>query len=124
MNSSQALTNCEIGDFTVVTKPVKQHTDGEGRRMFKRNLGIELSVDAIELAKYVDEIILFSGDGDLRRLIETIQKRGCRVTVVSSLRTSSPMIADGLRRQADEFLELDNLKTIIGRRIMPSDAAR
>src|SRR6185369_11693054 len=69
--------------FTVVTKPVKQHTDGEGRRMFKRNLGIELSVDAIELAKYVDEIILFSGDGDLRRLIETIQKRGYRVTVVS-----------------------------------------
>jgi uncharacterized LabA/DUF88 family protein len=109
--------------FTVVTKPAKQHTDGEGRRAFKRNLGVELSVDAIELAKHVDQIVLFSGDGDLRRLIEAIQRRGCRVTVVSSLRTSSPMIADELRRQADEFLELDNLKAIIGR-TMPSDAAQ
>jgi uncharacterized LabA/DUF88 family protein len=109
--------------FTVVAKSAKEHNDGEGRRKFKRNIGIELSVDAIEIAKHVGQIVLFSGDGDLRRLVEAIQGRGCRVTVVSSLRTSVPMIADDLRRQAAEFLELDNLRAIIGR-TLPSDAAQ
>jgi uncharacterized LabA/DUF88 family protein len=109
--------------FTVVTKPTKEHNDGEGRRAFKRNIGVELSVDAIEIAKQVDQIVLFSGDGDFRRLVEAIQRGGRRVTVVSSLRTSAPMIADELRRQADEFLELDNLRAIIGR-TLASDAAQ
>jgi uncharacterized LabA/DUF88 family protein len=109
--------------FTVITKSAKPHDDGEGRRTFKRNIGVELSVDAIEIAKHVDQIVLFSGDGDLRRLVEAIQGRGCLVTVVSSLRTSAPMIADGLRRQADEFLELDNLRAIIGR-TLPSGATQ
>jgi len=101
--------------FTVVTKVAKEQNDGEDRRAFKRNIGVELSVDAIETTKHVDQIVLFSGDGDLCRLVEAIQRRGRRVMVVSSLRASTPMIADGLRRQADEFLELDNLRTVIGR---------
>ncbi|MGH6643302.1 MAG: NYN domain-containing protein, partial [Bradyrhizobium sp.] len=101
----------------------KAHNDGEGRRAFKRNIGVELSVDAMEIAKDVDEIVLFSGDGDLRRLVYAIQSRGRRVTVVSSLRVSPPIIADELRRQADEFLELDNLRAVIGRPL-PSQAAQ
>ena len=109
--------------YTVVTKSAKQHNDGEGRRTIKRNIGVELSVDAIEIAKRVDQIVLFSGDGDFRRLVEAIQRGGRRVTVVSSLRTSAPVIADELRRQADEFLELDNLRAII-ERTLPSDAAQ
>ena len=109
--------------FTVVIKSAKEHNDGEGRRAFKRNIGVELSVDAIEIAKRVDQIVLFSGDGDFRRLVEAIQRGGRRVTVVSSLRTSAPMIADELRRQADEFLELDNLRAVIGR-TLASDAAQ
>jgi uncharacterized LabA/DUF88 family protein len=105
--------------FTVVTKPAKHHTEGEGRRTFKRNIGVELCVDAMGIARHVDQIILFSGDGDLRRLVEAIQRRGCQVTVVSSLRSSGPVIAGELRRQADEFLELDDLKAVIGR-VLPS----
>jgi len=105
--------------FTVVTKPAKQHTEGEGRRTFKRNIGVELCIDALRIARYVDQIILFSGDGDLRRLVEAIQRRGCQVTVVSSLRSSGPVIAGELRRQADEFLELDDLRAVIGR-VLPS----
>jgi uncharacterized LabA/DUF88 family protein len=108
--------------FTVVTRSTKEHNDGEGRRMFKRNIGVELSVDAIEIAKHIGQVVLFSGDGEFRPLVEAMQGRGCRVTVVSSLKTSVPMIADELRRQADEFLELDSLRAIIGR-TLPSDAA-
>jgi uncharacterized LabA/DUF88 family protein len=109
--------------FMVVTKSAKEYNDGEGRRTFKRNIGVELSVDAIEIAKHIDQIVLFSGDGCFRRLVEAIQGRGRRVTVVSSLRTSVPMIADELRRQADEFMELDNLRAVIGRPL-PSEAAQ
>jgi uncharacterized LabA/DUF88 family protein len=109
--------------FTVVTKPAKEHNDGEGRRTFKRNIGVELSVDAIEIARRVNEIVLFSGDGDLRRLVQALQSKGCRVTVVSSLRTNNSMIAAELRRQADEFLELDSLRAVIGR-TLPSSAAQ
>ena len=109
--------------FTVVTKSARAHSDGEGRRAFKRNIGVELSVDAIEIANHVHRIFLFSGDGDFCRLVKAIQGRGRQVTVVSSLRTNAPMIADELRRQADEFLELDSLRAIVGR-TMPSDGAQ
>ena len=105
----------EYNGFTVRTNSVKEFDDGEGRRKFKRNIGIELAVDAFEIAKHVDHIILFSGDGDFRRLVKAIQSLGPRVTVVSSMRTKPAMVADELRRQADTFLELDDLKAAIGR---------
>lgn len=103
----------DYNGFTVRTISVKELDDGQGRRKFKRNIGIELAVDAVEIAKHVDHILLFSGDGDFRPLVEAIQRRGPRVTVVSSMRTK-PVIAE-LRRQADKFLELDDLKAAIGR---------
>jgi uncharacterized LabA/DUF88 family protein len=105
----------DYNGFTVRTNSVKEFDDGEGRRKFKRNIGIELAVDAFEIAKHVDHIVLFSGDGDFRPLVEAIQSLGPRVTVVSSMRTKPAMVADELRRQADTFLELDDLKASIGR---------
>ena len=105
----------EYNGFTVRTNSVKEFDDGQGRRKFKRNIGIELAVDAIEIAKHVDHILLFSGDGDFRPMVEAIQRIGPRVTVVSSMRTKPVIVADELRRQADTFLELDDLKAAIGR---------
>jgi len=97
--------------FTVVTKPAKEFDDGEGRRKFKRNMSIELAVDAMELAEHVDQMVLFSGDGDFRSLVEAVQRRGVRVTVVSTISTQPPMIADELRRQADVFTDLVELQS-------------
>jgi uncharacterized LabA/DUF88 family protein len=105
----------DYNGFTVVTKPAKEFDDGEGRRRLKRNMSIELAVDAMELAKHVDQIVLFSGDGDFRSLVEAVQRRGVHVTIISSLRIKPPMIADELRRQADAFVELEDLKPAIGR---------
>jgi uncharacterized LabA/DUF88 family protein len=105
--------------YTVVKKPAKEFDDGEGRRKFKRNMHIEIAVDAMELAEKADQIVLFSGDGDFRSLVEAIQRRGVHVTVVSSNASQPPMIADELRRQADVFIDLVELKTKIGRD--PSD---
>jgi uncharacterized LabA/DUF88 family protein len=60
--------------------------DGEGHRKFKRNMSIELAIDAMELARHVDQIVLFSGDGDFRPLVEAVQRRRVRVTIVSTMK--------------------------------------
>ena len=105
----------DYNGYTVVTKPLKEFTDASGRRKFKGNMDIELAVDAMEMVTFLDHIVLFSGDGDFRRLTESLQRRGLRVTVVSTIRTQPPMIADELRRQADTFLELGELESLIAR---------
>jgi uncharacterized LabA/DUF88 family protein len=105
----------DYNGYTVVTKPAKEFDDGEGRRKIKRNMSVELAVDAMELAKHVDQMVLFSGDGDFRSLVEAVQRRGVRVTVVSSISSQPPMIADELRRQADVFTDLVELQSKLGR---------
>lgn len=109
----------DYNGYSVVTKPLKEFTDASGRRKFKGNMDIELAVDAMEMAENLDHIVLFSGDGDFRRLSEALQRRGLRVTVVSSIKTQPPMIADELRRQADTFLELQDLAPFIAREHRP-----
>ena len=101
--------------FSMVTKPAKEYTDSQGRRKIKGNMDIELAVDAMELAAHIDHAVIFSGDGDFRPLVEALQRKGVRVSVVSTIRSQPPMIADELRRQADNFIELDELRDVVGR---------
>jgi uncharacterized LabA/DUF88 family protein len=102
--------------FTVVTKAAKEFVDSAtGRRKTKGNMDVELAINAMELAKHIDKMVLFSGDGDFRSLVEAMQRRGVRVTVVSTIATQPPMIADELRRQADVFTDLAELRTKIER---------
>jgi uncharacterized LabA/DUF88 family protein len=105
----------DYNGYRVVTKPTKEFFDSTGRRKIKANLDIELAVDAMEIADHVDHVLLFSGDGDFRRLVEALQRRGKKVSVASTLQTQPPMIADDLRRQADHFIELGTLVSRIGR---------
>ena len=105
----------DYNGYTVVTKATKEFIDASGRRRVKGNMDIELAVDAMELAEHVDQIVLFSGDGDFRPLVGALQRRGVRVTVVSTISCQPPMIADDLRRQADVFTDLVELKSRVGR---------
>ncbi len=105
----------DYNGYTMVTKPVKEFTDAYGRRKIKGNMDIELAIDVMEMTELVDHILLFSGDGDFRRLVEAVQRKGRRVTVISTVRSSPPMIADELRRQADNFIELMDLANSIVR---------
>jgi len=105
----------DYNGYTVVTKATKEFVDASGRRKVKGNMDIELAIDAMELAQHIDQMVLFSGDGDFRSLVESVQRRGVRVTVVSTISSQPPMIADELRRQADVFTDLVELKTKIGR---------
>lgn len=105
----------EYNGYSVVTKVMTEFVDASGRRKLKGNMHIELAVDAMELAGCVDEMVLFSGDGDFRSLVEALQRRGVRVTAVSTISGRSPMIADELRRQADVFTDLLELQSKLAR---------
>lgn len=105
----------DYNGYTMVTKPTKEFVDAAGRRKIKGNMDIELTVDAMELSEHLDHVVLFSGDGDFRSLVEALQHKGKRVSVVSTLTTNPPMVADELRRQADQFIDLANMQEEIGR---------
>lgn len=107
----------DYNGYTMVTKPVKEFTDTAGRRKVKGSMDIELAIDMMEMADRLDHIVLFSGDGDFRRLVEAVQRRGVRVTVVSTIRSQPPMVSDELRRQADAFVELQDLMPQIQRAV-------
>ncbi len=105
----------DYNGYTMVTKPTKEYTDAAGRRKIKGNMDIELAIDVMEMVERLDHVILFSGDGDFRRLIEAVQRKGRRASVVSTVRSQPPMVADELRRQADNFIELQDLAPRISR---------
>ena len=115
----------DYNGFTMVTKAAKRHTDyATGVTRTKGNMDIEIAVDMMEIADRVDHMVLFSGDGDFRRLVEAVQRRGVRVTVVSTVKSQPPMAADELRRQADTFVDLADLSSLIGRPARPQTERR
>ncbi len=105
----------DYNGYTMVTKPTKEFIDSLGRKRIKGNMDIELAIDMLEMSTHIDHAILFSGDGDFRRLVEVVQRRGVRVTVVSSIQARPPMVADELRRQCDQFVELATIKDQLAR---------
>jgi len=111
----------DYNGYTMVTKPTKEFTDSMGRRKIKGNMDIELAIDVMEMAEHLDHVIIFSGDGDFRRLVEAAQRKGVRVSVVSTVKSQPPMVADELRREADVFIELQDLAEKIARN--PADRA-
>ena len=114
----------DYNGYSMVTKPTKEFTDVMGRRRIKGNMDIELAIDMLEMAQFIDHAVLFSGDGDFRRLVEAVQRRGVRVSVVSTIRSSPPMVSDDLRRQADNFIELQDLAPNIARNHHPREEMR
>jgi len=105
----------DYNGYTLVTKPAKEFTDATGRRKITGNMDIELAIETLDMAPYLDHIMLFSDHGDFRRLVEAIQRRGVRVTVVRTVASNPPLAADELRRQADRFIELQELAPQIAR---------
>ncbi len=105
----------DYNGYTLVTKNVREFTDATGRRKAKSNMDIEMCVDMMEMADTIDHIVLFTGDGDFRRVVEAVQRRGRRVSVISTLRTQPAMASDDLRRQADHFVDLVDLQHLVAR---------
>ena len=105
----------DYNGYTMVTKPTKEFIDPSGRRKIKGNMDIELAVDVLQMSEYLDHAVIFSGDGDFRRVVEAVQQKGLRVSVVSTMNSQPPVIADELRRQADTFIELTDIREHIQR---------
>jgi uncharacterized LabA/DUF88 family protein len=114
----------DYNGYTVVTKATKEFVDSNGRRKVKGSMDVELAVDAMELAEHIDQMVLFSGDGDFRPVVEAVQRRGVRVTVVSTISSQPPMVADELRRQADVFIDLVELRPKVARELPERATAR
>ncbi len=113
----------DYNGFALITKTAKEYTDSQGRKRWRGDMDIEIACDMLEIAERADHLVLFSGDGDFRRLIEAVQRKGARVTVVSTVRSSPPMTSDELRRQADTFVDLQDLASVIGRPRQAHNAA-
>jgi uncharacterized LabA/DUF88 family protein len=105
----------DYNGYSLVTKTAREYTDSQGRKRWRGDMDIEIAVDMLEIAAHADHVVLFSGDGDFRCLIEAVQRKGVRVTVVSTVKSQPPMASDDLRRQADSFVDLADLASIIGR---------
>ena len=105
----------DYNGFTMVTKAAKRFTDHEGRSRTKGNMDVEIAVDMMELADRIDHAVLFSGDGDFAPLVKAMQRKGVRVSVISTLKSQPPQAADDLRRAADTFIDLNDLLPIFGR---------
>lgn len=105
----------DYNGYTLVTKPAKDFTDSTGRRRIRNSIDVDLAVDMLEIAERVDHVVLFSGDSGYRRLIEAVQRRGARVTVISTTASSTASVADELRRQADRFVDIRDLQGEIAR---------
>lgn len=105
----------DYNGYTLVTKPAKEYTDATGRRRFKGDMDVEIAVDMVQLAPALDHIFLFSGDGDFLPAVDAVQRKGVRVSVVSTIKSNPPMVADDLRRAADTFIDLADLAALVGR---------
>ena len=105
----------DYNGFNIVTKPAKEFTDQNGRRRIKGSMDVDLAVDAMAMADHVDHIVLFTGDGNFAPLVEGLQSKGVRVSICSTLRTQPQMVSDELRRAADNFIELGELRDVVGR---------
>lgn len=105
----------DYNGFHVITKPAKSYTDRDGRNRVKGNMDIEMTIDMLQIAPHVDHILLFTGDGDFKAVVEAVQSKGVRVSVISTLKSRPAMLADELRRQANDFIELADMGKLIGR---------
>jgi uncharacterized LabA/DUF88 family protein len=105
----------DYNGFTLVTKAAREFTDSQGRKRWRGDMDVEIAVDMLQMAEAADHLVLFSGDGDFRAVVEAVQRKGRRVTVVSTMKSQPPMTSDDLRRQADDFVELNDLANIVGR---------
>ena len=95
--------------YNMVTKDAKTFTNDDGTKWTKGNVDVELAVDTLKAATFVDHVVLFTGDGDFRALVQALQEMRVRVTVISTIVSKPAMCADELRKQADSFIDLADL---------------
>ena len=91
--------------YRIVTKPLKRYANGT----IKANFDVELAIDVLTMSDRLDIVVLLSGDGDFRRLVELVESKGVRVEVVAFGQST----AAELRAVADKYVDIgDHLKEL------------
>jgi len=92
--------------YRVVAKPVRERVDGS----VKANMDIEITLEILSMAEYLEHVILITGDGDFVALVDWLSKRGKRITVIGLGRgyTSVELI-----RASDEYYNMDEIEGVI-----------
>ncbi|MDY6789045.1 MAG: NYN domain-containing protein [Candidatus Nanohaloarchaea archaeon] len=98
-NFFKALRN--IG-FEVNIKQLKEFYGGQK----KGDWDMGMAIDAIKMAPKMDTLVLVTGDGDFKSLVEHLQARGVRVEVMSFGRST----AQDLKESANKFIDMDHDK--------------
>lgn len=96
----------QYNGWTTVTRPYKEHYV---------STNTALAVTAMEIAPAIEQAIIFSGNGDFTPLIEALKRRGIHTTVASTVRSEQSYCSDDLRRAADAFIDLDDIRSAISR---------
>ena len=101
--------------FKVITKPIKVYIDAQGKLKLKADLDLELALDMVRLAEHCDREILVSGDGDFVPVVNAVEAKGVRVTVVSTeareiYEKNGYRASEELVRAADEFIDVIDIK--------------
>jgi len=102
----------DYNGFTTITRTARKEADDNGRFRIKNgNIHVDVTLAAIRLAKKADHIVLFSGDGSYEPLVKELKRMNVRVSVCCAKKSA----ADGLRRNADEFIDLEDIRGLVGR---------
>ena len=111
--------------MTPVSNKIALFIDGANLYATAKTLGFDIdykrllkefqSRGTLLRAFYYTAIIEDQEYSSIRPLVEAVQRRGVRVTVVSTISSQPPMIADELRRQADVFTDLVELQSRLAR---------
>ena len=98
----------DYNGFKVITKTSKEDNTLHIRKK-RPDIHVELSVDAMAIAKDVDHILLCAGDSDFTHLVKVLQTQGVRTSLFGTIQTSGQITSDELRRHADYFIEMKDI---------------
>lgn len=89
----------ELIGFELKIKPLQTFYGGAK----KGDWDVGIAKDIIRMSTKLDVVVLISGDGDFKELIEYVQSHGCRGEVMAF----GPSTSSKLKDQADQFIDLD-----------------
>jgi len=97
----------KLNGFKVVTREVKSFSEGDGATRSVRNaLDMQMALDVIEMSEHLDTVVLCTGDGDFRPLVDALVRKGKHVEVCGLREMTSTDLIAG----SDVYIDLDSLK--------------
>lgn len=102
------LDYMEYNGYRIVKKQAKFYHDAGGAVRGIKRVDVEITIDMLRLPASVDHVLLFSGDGSLVPSIRAAQDAGKRVTVLSTM--EGGIVSDDMRRVADQFIDLKEMR--------------